>query len=308
MTELTGEILTGGTPELIEPFSLETANQAQTALARECGISRPWTNSISMEFVPIPAGKFTRGYNPENQRILKELPRDVHNYHPTIISLPLLVGVHRITQAQHLAITGKSPSYYSSTGRLSSRVVGVDTSRFPVDSVSWLDCIEACNELGKLEGFAPYYRFNGDVARLNSGTIIEGDVTILGGGGYRLLTSAEWEYCCRAGTTTLYYFGNVLDGPRREACSVPNPVGTDGPNHFGLYDLLAHLEEWVFDAMNYNSYGRYVGKVATDPVDLESDDLERVTRGLNSALRGFQPAGDSAENIGYRVCRTIEIS
>ncbi|MEI8019047.1 MAG: hypothetical protein WCH39_12670 [Schlesneria sp.] len=50
MTEPTDDKLTGGTPKLIEPFSLEKANQAQAALARECGISRPWTNSIGMEF------------------------------------------------------------------------------------------------------------------------------------------------------------------------------------------------------------------------------------------------------------------
>jgi len=102
-------------------------------------------NSIGMQFVLIPAGQFVMG-SP-----ITEPERGNNEFmHPVTIGLPLLLGVHPVTQAQYQKVMGLNPSSFSLTGLAQSEVVGMDTRNFPVEWISWLDAVEFCHRLSAL--------------------------------------------------------------------------------------------------------------------------------------------------------------
>ena len=106
---------------------------------------------------------------------------------------------------------------------------------------------------------------------------------------YRLPTEAEWEYACRAGTTTAYSFGDDPDELDEYAWYFDNandkyqPVGTKKPNPWGLYDMHGNVAEWVLDRWDRGFYGTLAdtvdGAVAKDPVAWPDDLYPRVVRG-----------------------------
>ena len=128
---------------------------------------------------------------------------------------------------------------------------------------------------------------------------------------YRLPTEAEWEYACRAGTTTEYYTGEELPGiyhKHQEKVGLPKAVdltaGTTPPNPWGLYDMHGNVEEWCSDW-----YGPYTPDEQSDPVGRFDDDF-KVTRGgshntnvgyLRSANRQGTLPEDKHWFIGFRV-------
>src|SRR5262245_20091249 len=95
---------------------------------------------------------------------------------------------------------GKNPSHFSATGGGSAKVTGLTTTDFPVDTVSWEDAKDFCDKLSALAD------------EKKAGRV------------YRLPTEAEWEYACRAGTTTTFHYGNSLGG---------NDANCDGTNPYG---------------------------------------------------------------------------
>lgn len=131
------------------------------------------------------------------------------------------------------------------------------------------------------------------------------------GKNYRLPTEAEWEYACRAGTTTPYYTGNSLPSEMQKAqqtnrnlTNVNLSVGKATPNAFGLYDMHGNVEEWCLDW-----YGPYSADTQTNPGG-PSDGLYKVTRGgshntpvkyLRSANRSAATPDDFHLQIGFRV-------
>jgi formylglycine-generating enzyme required for sulfatase activity len=264
----------------------------------------PITNTIGMKLKLIPAGEFLMGApdgEPEAQE--DEKPR-----HHVRITRPFYLGVYPVTQAEFREVMGNSPSWFSAGGGGRAKVSGLDTSRHPVECVSWQDAIAFCNKLSEREGLGPCYRPDG--GRIESGE------------GYRLPTEAEWEYACRAGTTTAFAFGPSLSpamanfdgsavyngsskGANRKRTT---PVGAYAPNRFGLHDMHGNVWEWCED---YYDEKYYLKSFDNNPI-CSSEAAYRVIRGgswrssprsCRSAFRLRRTPGNPYDGLGFRVAR-----
>ncbi len=149
--------------------------------------------------------------------------------HTVKISRPFYLGTHQVTQGQYQAVMGNNPSHFKGSDDL------------PVENVSWLDAVEFCNKLSERGKRTGFYRVDGS------------EVTVVGGDGYRLPSEAEWEYACRAKSTTLYPFGDDAGKLGEYAWSAGNseskthPIGQKLPNAWGLCDMLGNVWEWCAD-------------------------------------------------------------
>ncbi len=218
---------------------------------------------------------------------------------------------HEVTQRQYQRLTGTNPSPFSATGIMRDRVVGQDTSDWPVEGVTWLDATSWCNLLSKAEQLpAAYLR-----------TAI---ATFPGeGSGYRLPTEAEWEFACRAGTTTLFWCGDdeaslaraAWYSGNRGALDHPKAVGTRTANPFGLYDVHGNVWEWVYDGWDPLFYQRLVGPAARDPRSEVAVESRRVIRGgdffmspaeCRSACREGSPENSHWGDVGFRLALSVE--
>jgi formylglycine-generating enzyme required for sulfatase activity len=213
------------------------------------GPARKLTNSIGMKLVRIPPGKFLMGSpNDEALRQPIEGPR-----HEVEITRPFYMGIYEVTQAQYKKVMGKNPSAYRAGGRGQGQVRGLNTDDFPVDSVSYQNAADFCKKLSALPAEKGARRF------------------------YRLPTEAEWEYACRAGTSTPFAFGKALsstqanfngNSPYGGAASGPSlgrpcKVGSYKPNAWGLYDMHGNMWEWVAD--RYRASNFYAESPRKDP-------------------------------------------
>jgi formylglycine-generating enzyme required for sulfatase activity len=232
-------------PSIVAAVVLVLTLDLLVARAKEAPPPKEITNSIGMQLVLIPAGKFQMGWPAEEkQRLDDEEPqREVE------ISKAFYLGKFEVTQAQYKKVMGKNPSWFcfSGQGRQNIKdVEALDTKDFPVEEVSWEDAKEFCRKLSEL----PEEKAKGRK--------------------YDLPTEAEWEYACRGGKETRFHFGSQLSG-KEANCKGDLPYGTKekGPNlgrtcktgsypanAFGLYDMHGNVSEWCqdwFDEAYYRS-------------------------------------------------------
>jgi formylglycine-generating enzyme required for sulfatase activity/serine/threonine protein kinase len=258
------------------------------------------TNSIGMKMNLIPAGEFLMGA-PDGE---PDSDADEKPQHRVRISRPFYLGIYEVTQAEYEKVMGINPSRFSASGPERDRVAGKDTSRFPVEWVSWDDAVNFCNKLSEIEKLRPCYYSDRELA--------------FDGKGYRLPTEAEWEYACRAGTTTAFAFGPELTpkdarfafASEFESYS-PVPVGKYRPNGFGIYDMHGNVWEWCFDGYDPQYYAT-LPALATDPVR-HAVASGRIIRGgawgynrpssVRSAKRGRETFALRSKYLGFRVAR-----
>jgi len=207
------------------------------------------------------------------------MPNDARPVHRVRVTKPFYLGVYEVSQAEFQQIMGVNPSHFH------------DDPRLPVESITWDDVQKF---IGKLNAMPEEKQ---------------------AGRAYRLPTEAEWEYACRAGTETLFSFGDVIttnqanfdsqrriqgwfDIPKGLRMGRSTRVGSYAPNAFGLYDMYGNVCEGVADLYSPKDY-------ATSPVD--------DPKGPNSGTTGIARGGswnDPATPSAYRVSgpRTIATS
>ncbi|MBD3880750.1 SUMF1/EgtB/PvdO family nonheme iron enzyme [Phormidium tenue FACHB-886] len=281
----TGIAVTGGLLQQRQSSSV-TVNEKGEIIERRPVQSKGFVeelgNGIRLEMVEIPGGAFQMGAAEEEQgQSDDELPQ-----HQVTVS-SFAMGKFEVTQAQWRAIASLSEV---------DRELNPNPSKFeednhPVENVSWNDAIEFC-------------------ARLSHKT----------GKEYRLPSEAEWEYACRAGTTTPFHVGATLstdlanyDGENIYAEEVKGQnreqtiaVGNFPPNDFGLYDMHGNVREWCAD--------RWHDSYEDAPTDgsawMDGVSSLRVLRGgswfssprfCRSANRNSEERNKKCNNVGFRV-------
>ncbi len=214
---------------------------------------------------------------------------------------PYYLGKYEVTQREWEQVMGYNPSQY---GPKHPKVAGMDTSKFPVEMVSWFDSVEFCNKLSEREGLKPYYELMVTQRGGKDGKQIDAaDVKIMGGSGYHIPTGVEWEHGCRAGTKTKYFCGDkdedLLDyaWSRENSGGRTHAVGEKKPNAFGLYDMHGNVREWNEEMLTNPTTGA----------------PERVTRGGNatnpastsavSHRTRYGPGSHTMQSYGLRVAR-----
>ncbi|MFM6792266.1 MAG: formylglycine-generating enzyme family protein [Dolichospermum sp.] len=254
-------------------------------------------NNIKLEMVLIPEGTFMMG-SPENEKGSTDDERPQHE----VTIKPFSMGKYPITQAQWQAVAAL-PQVNQELKPNLSRFKGDGstslTNHCPVERVSWHDAVEFC-------------------ARLSNYTKRP----------YRLPSEAEWEYACRAGTTTPFHFGDTIttelanydgnytygDGPKGVYRGETTEVGSFKiANEFGLYDMHGNVWEWCLDDWHNNYEGAPTdGSVWTGLSTGLSNDM-KVLRGgswrhypdhCRSAYRLYSIANFGFSDFGFRVVRS----
>ena len=228
-------------------------------------------NGIDYAFRYCPAGSFLMG-SPESE------PKRFSNetLHRVILDGFWLLETE-VTQAMWKAVMRNNPSAFSSGGMYSTDVHGLDASNFPVERISWEECQEFIKKLNS-SGIAPV------------------------GFKFCLPSEAEWEYACRAGTTTPFSWGTTLNGDKAN-CDGNYPygtltkgkfleratkVGSYAANPWGLYDMHGNVYEWCADFYDSDYYENTNN--ARNPIN--------TTKGASRVLRG------GSWNNGSKDCRS----
>lgn len=241
-------------------------------------------NGVTLEMVAIPGGTFLMGSpSTEAQR------KDDENPQHSVTVAPFFMGKFAVTQAQWHAVASLPQVKHS----LNPDPSGFKRSNHPVEQISWFDAVEFCERLSK-----------------------KTELT------YRLPSEAEWEYACRAGTTTPFHFGQTItttlanyDGnytygsePKGKYRQQTTDVGSfQVANAFGLYDMHGNVWEWCADHWQSN----YKGAPSDGSAWLSNNDNQyRLLRGgswssnpwdCRSAHRNYVMPDSRVNDLGLRV-------
>ena len=289
----------------VAPFDAAKAKQHQEAWAKHLGTTVETTNSVGAKMILIPPGEFLMGSSDEqvavalkvaekleaDQSTMDRIQKSERPQHRVVISRPFLMGATEVTVGQFkkfATASGYRTMAETAGEELSYLKPGYAiTDNSPMAAISWDDATAYCQWLSGQE-------------QTN----------------YRLPTEAEWEYACRAGTTTQYSFGddhteldqygwfNLNAGGRSQ------PVGMKRPNPFGLFDMHGNVYEWCQD---FFSQSWYMQTLIHDPVGPAAD-ANHVIRGGSWNFTASHSRGSDRSNFatsghrnyfGFRVVRVL---
>lgn len=280
--------------EIFFDFKTVTVNPRGEIIQRETKLAQYYTenlgNNVTLEMVLIPKGIFMMG-SPEDEVLSFKSQSPQHQ-----VTVPtFFIGKYPVTQAQWRAVVFMPQI---------NQQLQLDPSRFkgenlPVESVSWYDAVEFCLRLSQHTGKS-----------------------------YRLPSEAEWEYACRAGTTTPFHFGKTIttdlanyrgtdngkwlgsygQGPKGIYRQETTEVGSfEVANQFGLYDMHGNVWEWCQDHWHNNYESAPIDGSAWE--DYYSNN-RRMLRGnswfncpeyARSAFRATFDAYSKSSNFGFRI-------
>jgi formylglycine-generating enzyme required for sulfatase activity len=192
-------------------------------LALSPGCQRQPSVEAPGDMVQINGGRFLMGDKDQPDAPPHEVMLD--SFH---------IDKYLVTQAQYQEAMGTNPSRWKG-------------DQNPVEQVRWSDAVRFCNKRSESEGLQPCYDLTTWKCNFEAS-------------GYRLPTEAEWEYACRAGTTTAYFFGENAAKLgdyawfEKNAGGRPRAVGQKQPNAWGLYDTCGNVWEWCNDFYKVDYY------------------------------------------------------
>jgi serine/threonine-protein kinase len=262
----------GAKPEQVRDrvfeYCMKNAGTPRAFLAGRWLVNKPpLENRFGMKLAPIPPGEFLMG-SPDEER-----PRDTHEgpQHKVILTRPFYVGIHDVTVGQFRAFVKDKPYQTEAENGGGANRQSPDGNwqhdpqanwqnpgfeqpdDHPVVCVSWNDAVWFCQWLSRKEE----------------------------GKKYELPTEAQWEYACRAGSLTKFYFGNDDQALDQYAWYIKNsgekthPVGQKKPNAWGLYDMHGNVWQWTLDFYDAEYYTKSPKK---DPQCVSGSD-SHVLRG-----------------------------
>jgi formylglycine-generating enzyme required for sulfatase activity len=242
---------------------------------------------FTLEMVQIPGGTFLMGAAEGEEQA------DDDEYPQHSVTVPeFFLGKYQVTQGQWRAVARGLPKIEHDLDPDPSKFKGETR---PVEKVNWYEAVEFCQRLSQATGRD-----------------------------YRLPSEAEWEYACRAGTTTPFSFGEIIttdvanyDGnftygqsPKGEHRKQMTPVGSFPANRFGLYDMHGNVYEWCFDLWHSN----YEGAPTDGSPWVTGKEQNRLLRGgswndhprlCRSAYRYGVSPGVRNSFVGFRVCCSV---
>jgi sulfatase modifying factor 1 len=222
---------------------------------------------LSLEMLWVTPGTFDMGSPTSEPQGSDE------TQHQVTLTNGFWLSKHEVTQTQWEKVMGSNPSYFKGANR-------------PVETVSWNHVISFCEKLTEQES---------EAGRLPAGMA------------YQLPTEAQWEYACRAGTNTVYAFGDGLTSAQANISGGPGEttdVGKYPANAWGFHDMHGNVWEWCADR-----YGDYPTVVVSDPFG-PADGSFRVERGgswlraANDARSAIRPRNEPAYSflsLGFRL-------
>ncbi|MDZ7261792.1 MAG: SUMF1/EgtB/PvdO family nonheme iron enzyme [candidate division KSB1 bacterium] len=276
----------------------------------------------NMILIPAKDSSFQMGSetgNPDEQPV-----------HTVSFTYDFWMDTTEVTQGDYHALMSATYTGYSKP--LWGNPYGVGEN-YPAYAIEWGDAALYCNARSKQDGLDTVYSYTAISGRPGDGCSLEGLSINFKANGYRLPTEAEWEYACRAGTTTDFYWGKNFDPYPATAMDTAevnsyavwsgnswnlsaedanfgtHPVATKKPNSFGLYDMSGNVYEWINDW-----YYEYSSEPQIDPTGSETETYHFVRGGswgngatfLRSANRQFASPDYYIYFCGFRTVLPVK--